>query len=136
MNSYLLDTNVVSELRRTRPHGAVAAWFRDLKEEQLFISAVTMGEIQVGIERARRQDASKAGEIERWAEQIAGSFKVLVMDAPCFREWGRLMDRKPEGWLEDAMIAAIARVHHLIVAIRNERDFEQLEARIFNPFKN
>ncbi len=136
MNKYLLDTNVVSELRKPRPHGAVVAWIGDQEEEQLFLSAVTMGELQAGIERIRHQDPSKANEIERWADQLAASYQILPMDTPCFREWGRIMDRKPDELLEDAMIAATARVHRLIVATRNERDFGQLDVRILNPFKN
>ena len=135
MNRYLLDTNVVSELRKPRPHGGVLAWLRQQQEEQLFLSAVTMGELQAGIERTRRQDRSKASDIELWVDQLAGSFQVLPMDAICFREWGRIMDRKPDQLLEDAMIAATARVHQLIVATRNEKDFSQLDVRILNPFK-
>lgn len=135
MNRYLVDTNVVSELRKPRPHGAVVAWLGDQEEERLFLSAVTMGELQAGIERTRHQDPAKAGEIERWADQLAASYQVLPMDTPCFREWGRIMDRKPDHPLEDAMIAATARVHRLIVATRNERDFVHLDVEILNPFK-
>lgn len=136
MNKYLLDTNVVSELRKPRPHGAVVAWLSDMEEERLFLSAVTMGELQAGIERTRHQDPAKANEIERWADQLGTSYQVLPMDTPCFREWGRIMDQKPDQLLEDAMIAATARVHGLIVATRNERDFRQLEVRTLNPFKS
>jgi hypothetical protein len=135
MNRYLLDTNVVSELRKPRPHGAVVAWVNGLQDEQLFLSAVTLGELQAGIERTRRQDPVKASEIELWADQVGSSFQVLPMDAMCFREWGRIIDRKPDELLEDAMIAATARVHHLIVATRNEADFKRLDVRILNPFK-
>ena len=135
MNKYLLDTNVVYELRKPRPHGAVVAWLSDQEEEQLFLSAVTMGELQAGIERTKHQDPSKASEIERWVDQLAASYQILPMDTPCFREWGRIMDGKPDQLLEDAMIAATARVHRLIVATRNERDFRQLDVRILNPFK-
>ncbi len=95
-----------------------------------------MGELQFGIERARHQDPSKASEIGRWADQIAASFQILPMDTLCFREWGRFRDRKTDVLLEDAIIAATARVHRLTVATRNERDFEQLSVQIFNPFKN
>lgn len=136
MNRYLLDTNIVSELRKRRPHGAVVAWVNDLQDEQLFLSAVTLGEVQAGIERTRRQDPAKASEIESWADQLASSYQILPMDTTCFREWGRIIDRKPEELLEDAMIAATARVHDLIVATRNEEDFKRLDVRIFNPFKN
>jgi predicted nucleic acid-binding protein len=136
VNKYLLDTNVVSEFRRRRPHGAVVAWFSHREESQLFLSAVTMGELQAGIERTRDQDPAKADAIERWVDELAASYQILPMDTRCFREWGRLMDGKPDGLLEDAMIAATARVHGLIVATRNERDFGQLGVTILNPFKN
>ena len=136
MNRYLLDTNVVSELRKPRPHGAVVAWIDDQQDEYLFLSAVTLGELQAGIERTRRQDAAKAKEIELWADRLAGSYQILPMDAMCFREWGRIIDQKPDELLEDAMIAATARVHHLIVATRKEGDFKRLDVRLFNPFKS
>jgi predicted nucleic acid-binding protein len=135
MNRYLLDTNVISELRKPRPHGGVVAWINDLQEEQLFLSAVTMGKLQAGIERTRRQDPLKAAEIESWADQLAMSYQILPMDTPCFREWGRIIDRKSDELFEDAMIAATARVHQLIVATRNEADFKRLDIRIFNPIR-
>ncbi len=135
MNRYLLDTNVVSELRKPRPHGAVLAWLNSQQEEQLFLSAVTLGELQGGVERTRRQDTVKADEIESWLDQVSQSYQVLAMDAQCFREWGRLMHEKPDQLLEDGMIAATARIHGLIVATRNERDFRQFDVRIVNPFK-
>ena len=69
-------------------------------------------------------------------DQLAASYQILPMDASCFREWERIMDREPDELLEDAMIAATARVHHLIVATRNEADFRQVDVRILNPFKN
>jgi toxin FitB len=136
MNRYLLDTNVVSELRKTRPHGAVVGWLIDQQTEHLFLSAVTLGELQAGVERTRRQDTAKASQIEAWVDQVAASYQILPMDNACFREWGRLMDQEPDELLADGMIAATARVHGLIVATRNERDFKQLGVRILNPFKN
>ena len=136
MNKYLLDTNVVSEIRKPRPHGAVIAWLSSQQDDRLFISAVTMGELQKGIEQTRLQDPSKASEIERWADELAASYQILPMDTLCFREWGSIMCGKPPELLEDAMIAATARVHGLIVATRDERDFRRLDVQTFNPFKN
>lgn len=135
MNRYLLDTNVISELRKPRPHGAVVSWLNKLEDQQLFLSAVTMGELQAGIEQLRHQDPSKADEIESWVDQLASTYQILPMDTPCFREWVRMMDRKPDQLLEDAMIAATAQVHTLIVATRNENDFKRLNVKIVNPFK-
>jgi len=119
-----------------RPHGAVIAWSSSVEEARLFLSAVTLGELQAGIERTRRQDPAKAAELERWLDGLPASYQVLPMDTTCFREWARIMEGKSPELLEDAMIAATARVHHLIVATRNERDFKQLDVRTFNPFKS
>jgi predicted nucleic acid-binding protein len=105
-----------------------------LRDEQLFLSAVTLGELQAGIERTRDQDTKKAEEIESWVNQLADSIQVLPMDAPCFREWARLMNGKSDTLAEDAMIAATARVHGLTVATRNERDFKALGVALLNPF--
>ena len=77
---YLLDTNVVSELRRPRPHGAVLDWIADVPTEQLFVSAVTVGEIQAGIEITREQDEAKAEELEAWLDKVLASYGVLPMD--------------------------------------------------------
>ena len=79
---YLLDTTVVSELRRPRPHGAVLDWIADVPVEQLFVSAVTIGEIQAGIEITREQDEAKAEELEGWLDKVLASYGVLPMDAP------------------------------------------------------
>lgn len=135
MTRYLLDTNVVSELRKPKPHGAVTAWIEGLRNDQLYISAVTIGELQRGIEPTRRLDAQKAREISNWVDRLESSQHVLAMDARCFREWARLTEGKSEYLLEEAMIAATARVHMLAVATRNEKDFIQLGVELVNPFR-
>ncbi len=131
---YLLDTNVVSELRKPRPHGGVVAWLESLDDAQLFISAVTLGEIQAGIELTREQDPAKAQEMEAWLALVAGAYNVLPMDATAFKAWAKLMHRKSETLYEDAMIAATAQVHGLTVASRNVADFQDLGFEVFNPF--
>jgi predicted nucleic acid-binding protein len=130
----LLDTNVISELRKLRPHGAVVAWLASLDDAQIFLSAVTIGEIQAGIELTREQDPSKAQEIEAWLVLVADAYQVLPMDAVAFRAWARLMHRTSNTLYEDAMIAATAHVHGLTVATRNVSDFNALGMAVFNPF--
>jgi len=132
---YLLDTNIVSELRKRKPHGAVLAWMETLRPEQIFISAVTIGELQGGVELTRKNDPAKATEIEKWLMFTEGVFSVIPMDSACFREWARLKAGRPSELIEDAMIAATARVHGLQVATRNEKDFRQFQVASFNPFR-
>ncbi len=131
---YLLDTNVVSELRKPRPHGAVLAWVRDTSDRDIRLPAVTIGEIQAGIEATREQDPAKAAEIEAWLDDVASAFNVLPMDAEVFRAWARLMHRRSEHLIEDAMIAATALVHGLTVATRNTKDFVGFGVATFDPF--
>jgi toxin FitB len=132
---YLLDTSVISELRKKKPHGAVLAWLQTVAETELFISAVTIGEIQAGIELTRGQDPKKAVEIELWLEQIIASFGVLPMDAQAFRVWAQLMHGRSNTISEDLMIAATARTHSFTVVTRNTVDFKGLGVLLVNPFK-
>lgn len=131
---FLLDTNIVSELRKVRPHGAVVSWLEGVADAELYLSAVTLGEIQAGIEITREQDAAKAAAIEAWADQVGATHNVLPIDAATFRLWAKLMHRQSNTVYEDAMIAASALVHKLTVATRNVRDFERFQVPLFNPF--
>jgi predicted nucleic acid-binding protein len=133
---YLLDTNVVSELRRPKPHGAVVAWLIGVPNEQLYLSAVTLGELQAGVEITREQDPDKAAEIDAWIDRIAESANVLSMDGASFRAWARLMHRRSDTLLEDAMIAATAAVHNLTVVTRNVRDFKVFGVNTIDPFES
>ena len=132
---YLLDTNIVSESRKPKPHGGVTAWLAAQEAATLYISAMTIAEIQRGIEMTRTQDAGKAAEIEAWIEQIMVSGQVLPMDAAVCREWARLMHGRSDTLAEHAFIAATALVHRLTVATRNVRDFKSLGVNTINPFE-
>ena len=131
---YLLDTNLVSELRKLKPHPGVVAWIQATPEDSLYISAVTIGEIQAGIEITRRQDAEKAEEIEAWLDSVAQSYNVLSADAAVFRRCAQLMDRRANHHLEDALIAATALVRGMTVATRNVDDFGPFGVPLINPF--
>jgi toxin FitB len=132
---FLLDTNVVSELRKPRPHGAVIEWLQGVDDASLYIATVTLGEIQAGIELTREQDPAKAREIEAWLDQLAESHNVLPLDGPAFRCWAKLMHRKSDTFYEDAMVAAIARVNDLTVVTRNVADFASFGVTVVNPFR-
>ena len=132
--AFLLDTNVVSELRRPRPHGAVLAWLQSVDDADLHLASVTIGEIQAGIERTREQDPGKADEIECWLDQVCDTFNILSLDGPAFRCWAQLMHRQSDTLYEDAMIAAIAKVHQLTVVTRNVSDFTHFAVPLLNPF--
>jgi hypothetical protein len=132
---YLLDTNIVSELRKPCPHGGVVAWLQSADDADLHLSAVTLGEIQAGVELTRDQDASKAAAIEAWLDLVSQSYNVLPMDGATFRKWARLMHRRSNTLYEDAMIAATATVHKLTVVTRNVADFATFDVQVLNPFK-
>ncbi len=131
---YLLDTNVVSELRRPRPHLGLVRWLETVPTDQLFLSAVTVGEIQAGIEVTRDQDPEKAAELEGWLDRVMASYSVLSMDTMAFRQWARFKHRKSDTLIEDAMIAATAAVHRLVLATRNVRDFAEFDIDVVDPF--
>jgi len=131
---YLLDTNVISELRRPRPNASVLAWLSEAAPEQIFIAAVTFGELQAGVEMTRRQDVEKAAAIEGWIDSVAASYSIIAADEAIFRRWARLMHRRSDDLIEDAMIAATALVRNMTVVTRNLRDFVEFSVPVLNPF--
>jgi toxin FitB len=132
---FLLDTNVISELRKARPHGGVLAWFRGVNRHHVFLPAVALGELQAGVELTREQDPQRAEEIEAWIDSVSKSFGVLPMDDETFRIWARLLHRRSRNLAEDAMVAATAFQHGLTVATPNVRDLSLFGVPTFNPFE-
>jgi predicted nucleic acid-binding protein len=131
---FLLDTNVISELRRAKPHGAVVAWLQGAPPEALFLSVVTLAEIQRGIELAREGDLAKANQIEQWLDAVAETRSVLPVTGAISRRWARLQHRKPREAIEDLLIAATALEHDLVLVTRNVKDYAGLGVRWVNPF--
>lgn len=131
---FVLDTNVVSELRRARPHGAVLAWLKSVDDSRLYLSAVTIGEIQRGIEVTREANPSRARELQRWLAEVEDAWNVLPMTAACFRRWAEMTHRRPAAQAMDAMIAATAAVHGFGVATRNIKDFKPFGVDLVDPF--
>lgn len=132
---WLLDTNVVSEMRKPRPHPGAVAWMSRQAQHSLFVAAATFGEIQQGVQLARITNPAKAAEIEAWLNELVSISEILAADESVFREWARLMDRRSKDLIIDALIAATAQVHGLTVATRNTRDFETLGVVTVNPFE-
>lgn len=131
---YLLDTNVISEMRKPKPHGGVLAWFTANQASGFATPAIALFELQMGAEKLRQSDPLRAAEFDFWVGRIASGSTVLPLDAAAAREAARLLNKLPMVLIADAMIAAIANVHGLTVATRNTKDFEQFGVRQVNPF--
>lgn len=130
----LLDTNVISELRKTKPHGAVSAWFKVNPLFMSAVSAVTIYELQAGAEITRRQDPLKAQEIDRWIGAVEQSVVVFSLGGMEARMAAFLMRGQSQKLLMDAMIAATAATHGLTLATRNTKDFERFGVALVDPF--
>jgi predicted nucleic acid-binding protein len=131
---FLVDTNLLSELRKNQPHGAVLSWYRACPAGALFLPSIALYELQAGAEATRKQDIAKAVAIERWIDRIAGGVQILHLDAASARTTAKLMNGKSLELFADAMIAAIAITNSLTVATRNTRDFQTLGVPTVNPF--
>ena len=133
---YLLDTSIISELRRPVAAVVLVRWLSSVADSDLHLSAVTLGEIQASIEVTRDHDAVNATEMDQWMDSLSGAYNILPVDAETFRIWSRLMHGSPDAIFENAMIAATAKKRGLIVATRNISDFEQFQVPLFNPFES
>lgn len=132
---FLLDTNVISETRKPKPHGGVVAWLQQAAIAQIHLSAVTLGELQKGIEKTRKPNPQRAAELQAWLDDVARSFPILPADAAIFRRWAVLMHGKPDHHSEDALIAATALVHGLTLVTRNAKDLKPFGVTLLDPFK-
>lgn len=133
--SFVLDTVVLSELRKARPSRKVIQWIKAQEADSLFISVVSVGEIERGIEKARKSDAVFAAELEQWLETLLNLYadRVLPVNANAARHWGRLSARLGhEG--ADLLIAATALTHGSTVVTRNVKHFAPTGVRVLDPF--
>ena len=133
--SFLLDTVVLSELRKAKPSRQVVQWIKAQKPESLFISVVSIGEIERGIERVRKSDAEFAAELEHWLETLLSLYadRVLPVSANAARLWGRLSAKLGHDGA-DLLIAATALSHGATVVSRNVKHFAPTGVRVFDPF--
>jgi predicted nucleic acid-binding protein len=133
--TYLLDTNVVSELRRRDPDPHVLAWYGTVTSAELFVSVLTIGEIRLGIERLRKKDGTRADLLEQWLRGLHASYgdHIIDVDADIAEEWGRLNAPDPLPVI-DGLLAASAKVRGWTLVTRNTADIARSGVALFNPF--
>jgi toxin FitB len=134
---YLIDTNIISEVRKGRRCDAnVAAWYRATPDDELFLSVLVIGEIRQGIERLRPRNVRQAAALEKWLDEILGSFgeRVLPINERIAQIWGRLNSRDVLP-VVDSLLAATSEAHGLTFVTRNVKDIERSGVRCLNPFE-
>jgi len=133
--TYLLDTNVLSELRKRRPDQRVLSWYDTVSSADIFLSVLTIGEIRLGIERLRRKDPDRADLLERWLRGLRAAFAdhIVGVDAKTAEEWGRI--NVPEQLpVIDGLLAATARTRGWTLVTRNTADVARSGVTVLNPF--
>jgi predicted nucleic acid-binding protein len=134
--SYLIDTNVISEVRKgTRCDPRVSAWYESIAGEDIFLSTLVLGEIRKGVELARPRDPGKAAALERWLRDVKAAFagRVLGIDDAVADQWGIMSAIRTVPAI-DGLLAATALTHGLTLVTRNDRDIAGLGATVLNPF--
>lgn len=135
--TFLLDTNVVSELRKRTPDPHVLAWYQRNVSAQAYVSVLVLGEIRQGIERIRLRDAAQTEALERWLEQLVVEYRdrILPVTVDVAQEWGRLAASAQPPPAVDGLLAATARVHRLVLVTRNVVDVARTGVPVVNPFE-
>jgi predicted nucleic acid-binding protein len=136
--SYLLDTNVVSELRKPKANRGVSSWFEDVDSAELYLSVLVVGEIRQGIERLRlRGDDDQANIFQAWLTVLKEGFadRLLTVSTPVAERWGRLNAAQPLP-VVDGLLAATAIEHDLTLVTRDSRTLASAGARLLNPWRN
>ena len=135
--NYLIDTNIISEVRKGRrcdPN--VASWYEKIEDASLYLSVLVIGEIRKGIERVRPKDNARANAIENWLVAVERAFgeRILPVDRAVANEWGRLNASRPLPVI-DGLLAATAKIHRMTLVTRNIADIVDLGVHILNPFE-
>jgi predicted nucleic acid-binding protein len=134
--SYLLDTNVVSEIRKPNRNAGVAGWFDEVDSADLYLSVLVVGEIRQGIERLRRRDPKQSDVFERWLTVLKEDFaeRLLTVSSSVAERWGHLNAVQPLPAV-DALLAATAIEHDLTLVTRDDRTLAGSGARLLNPWQ-
>ncbi len=136
--TYLIDTNIISEVRKgDRCDANVAKWYASIADDDLFLSTLVLGEIRKGVELARRRDSGKAAALERWLRGVEMAFagRLLGIDNAVADQWGRMSAIRPVP-VVDGLLAATALTNGLTLVTRNDRDVAGLGAAVLNPFRD
>jgi toxin FitB len=136
--SYLLDSNIVSELRkRERADARVRQWFAGVDDSELFLSVLTVGELRRGIESIHRRDRTRALVLNRWFHALVTQYeaRILLVDQKVAEEWGR-MNALATLPAIDSLLAATAHVHGLTFVTRNTKDVARTGVPCLNPFQH
>lgn len=134
---YLIDTNVISELRKgERRNSSVSRWYSSVRDDSLYLSVLVLGEIRTGIERLRTRDTMRADVLEHWLSAVRDAFagRILLVDEAVTDAWGRLNAARSLPAV-DSLLAATAKIHHLILVTRNTSEIADLGVQLLNPFE-
>jgi predicted nucleic acid-binding protein len=134
---YLIDTNIISEVRKGKRCDAnVARWYEKIEDASLYLSVLVIGEIRKGIEKIRFKDAVQANAIENWLVAVDKAFgeRILPVDRAIANEWGRLNASRPLPVI-DGLLAATAKIHRMTLVTRNTANIDDLGVHIFDPFE-